>query len=50
MPMPAPPRWEHHGTVIIEKGRLLLGIWQGIYLVEFDGPRIRQVYVKCIPG
>ncbi len=37
-------------TVIIDKGRLQLGIWQGIYLVEFDGPRVRQVYVKCIPG
>ncbi|NLV66938.1 MAG: YjbQ family protein [Spirochaetes bacterium] len=34
--------------VIIDKGRLLLGTWQGIYLCEFDGPRTREVYVKII--
>lgn len=32
-------------TVIIEKARLLLGTWQGIYLCEFDGPRTRTVHV-----
>ena len=32
--------------VIIEKGRLMLGTWQGIYFCEFDGPRNRDVYVK----
>lgn len=37
-------------TVIIEEGRLLLGTWQGIYFMEFDGPRIRKVYVKIIEG
>jgi len=26
-------------------GRLLLGQWQGIYLCEFDGPRLRQLEV-----
>ncbi|MGI6535234.1 MAG: secondary thiamine-phosphate synthase enzyme YjbQ [Eggerthellaceae bacterium] len=31
--------------VIVENGRLLLGTWQGIYFVEFDGPRTRRVYV-----
>ncbi|NLJ96122.1 MAG: YjbQ family protein [Clostridiales bacterium] len=35
-------------TIIIENGRLLLGTWQGIYLTEFDGPRVRKVYVKII--
>lgn len=35
-------------TVIIEDGRLLLGTWQGIYFMEFDGPRIRKVHVKII--
>ena len=35
-------------TVIIDKGRLMLGTWQGIYLCEFDGPRTREVYVKII--
>jgi secondary thiamine-phosphate synthase enzyme len=31
---------------IVDKGRLVLGSSQGIYFVEFDGPRQRQVYVK----
>lgn len=31
--------------VIVEDGKLLLGTWQGIYFVEFDGPRTRRVYV-----
>ena len=33
-------------TVIIRKGELLLGRWQGIYFCEFDGPRERTCYVK----
>jgi secondary thiamine-phosphate synthase enzyme len=37
-------------TVIIQEGRLLLGTWQGIYFMEFDGPRIRKVHVKIIEG
>jgi len=32
-------------TVPFEKGKLLLGRWQGIYLCEFDGPRERTVLV-----
>lgn len=35
-------------TVIVEKGKLILGTWQGIYFCEFDGPRIRKYYVKVI--
>lgn len=35
-------------TVIIEKGRMVLGTWQGIYFCEFDGPRRRNVYVKIM--
>lgn len=27
------------------RGRLLLGRWQGIYFVELDGPRTREVQV-----
>ena len=34
--------------VIIEKGRLQLGTWQGIYFCEFDGPRTRKVYVQIV--
>ncbi|WP_027338923.1 secondary thiamine-phosphate synthase enzyme YjbQ [Halonatronum saccharophilum] len=36
--------------IIIKGGNLLLGIWQGIYLAEFDGPRIRKVQVKLMEG
>lgn len=35
-------------SVIIENGRLRMGIWQGIYFCEFDGPRNRKVYIKII--
>jgi secondary thiamine-phosphate synthase enzyme len=27
------------------KGNLLLGTWQGVYFLEFDGPRNREVQV-----
>ena len=37
-------------TIIIEDGHLLMGTWQGIYFMEFDGPRIRKIYVKIIEG
>jgi secondary thiamine-phosphate synthase enzyme len=32
--------------VLVERGRLVLGQWQGIYLCEFDGPRERTVLVR----
>jgi secondary thiamine-phosphate synthase enzyme len=32
-------------TVPIRGGRLLLGTWQGIALVECDGPREREIVV-----
>jgi secondary thiamine-phosphate synthase enzyme len=35
-------------TVIVEDHELLLGHSQKLYLLEFDGPRERQVYVKAI--
>lgn len=35
-------------SVIIEDGCLLLGMWQGIYFTEFDGPRNRKFYIKII--
>lgn len=37
-------------TCIINEGKLALGIWQGIYFCEFDGPRTRKIYVKIISG
>ena len=32
--------------ILIDDGKLVLGIWQGIYFCEFDGPRTRQVIVQ----
>ncbi|MHC4779272.1 MAG: secondary thiamine-phosphate synthase enzyme YjbQ [Planctomycetota bacterium] len=37
-------------TLIVEGGRLQLGTWQGIYFCDFDGPRRRKVFVKCVSG
>jgi len=34
--------------VIIDRGRMNLGTWQGIYFCEFDGPRNRSCLVKVI--
>ncbi len=31
--------------VIIQKGKMWLGTWQGIYFCEFDGPRERKVFM-----
>jgi secondary thiamine-phosphate synthase enzyme len=33
-------------TFIIEKGKLVLGTWQGIFFCEFDGPRKREIIVS----
>jgi len=30
----------------VQNGRLALGTWQGVYLCEFDGPRLRKVRVR----
>ncbi|MBP3414584.1 MAG: YjbQ family protein [Clostridia bacterium] len=37
-----------NSTIIIEDGWPLLGIWQNIYFIEFDGPRQRKYYIKLI--
>ena len=38
-------------VIIIEDGKLLLGKYQGIFFLEYDGPREdRMVYVKIIEG
>jgi secondary thiamine-phosphate synthase enzyme len=34
--------------VLIDKGKLVFGTWQGIYLCEFDGPRTRSVLLQMI--
>ncbi|MCP4161042.1 MAG: YjbQ family protein [Deltaproteobacteria bacterium] len=35
-------------TIPIENGKMALGIWQGIYFCEFDGPRKRKFSIKII--
>jgi secondary thiamine-phosphate synthase enzyme len=35
-------------TVPVEKGKLVLGTWQRIVLIEFDGPRKRNIVVKSL--
>jgi secondary thiamine-phosphate synthase enzyme len=35
-------------TILVEDGRLVLGTWQGIYFLEYDGSRNRTVYVKVL--
>jgi len=35
-------------TFIVENGKLQLGTWQGVFFMEFDGPRRREVWLKFI--
>jgi len=35
-------------TLILEKGQLIRGAWQQIFLVELDGPRSRKVMIKIL--
>jgi secondary thiamine-phosphate synthase enzyme len=35
-------------TLIIENADIVLGEWQSIFLVEFDGPRERKIHLKVI--
>jgi secondary thiamine-phosphate synthase enzyme len=35
--------------VLVQKGRLVLGTWQGLFFAEFDGPRTRKIFVDWIP-
>lgn len=37
-------------TLIVSQGKIILGIWQSVYLCEFDGPRNRTYFVKIISG
>lgn len=35
-------------TIPIEKGRLVLGRWQRIFLIELDKPRPREIFLKIL--
>lgn len=37
-------------TLMIHKGKLLLGNSQGIFFLEFDGPRKRKCYISILNG
>ena len=37
-------------TIVIENSKLMLGRWQGVFFMEFDGPRNRQIYIKILEG
>ena len=32
--------------VLVESGRLVLGVWQAVYFCEFDGPRTRKAIIS----
>ncbi len=34
--------------VPVEAGQLVLGVWQGIYFCEFDGPRSRKLQIQIL--
>jgi secondary thiamine-phosphate synthase enzyme len=34
--------------IFIQKGKLQLGRWQGVFYAEFDGPRRRQLWVRLL--
>jgi secondary thiamine-phosphate synthase enzyme len=36
--------------IFVERGKLALGTWQGVFLCEFDGPRERKVWLKVVKG
>lgn len=38
----------HSVTVPVEAGRLQLGTWQSIFLIEMDGPRSRTLRVQIL--
>ncbi|MDR0785714.1 MAG: secondary thiamine-phosphate synthase enzyme YjbQ [Treponema sp.] len=37
-------------SIPVSQGKLLLGVWQGIYFCEFDGPRSRTFFVQVLSG
>lgn len=34
--------------IIVERGELMLGTWQAVWLFEGDGPRTREVWLKWL--
>jgi secondary thiamine-phosphate synthase enzyme len=40
----------HGVTLVIDKGKLDLGSYQNVLLLEMDGPKLRELRCKIIPG
>ena len=36
-------------SLLVHRGDIILGTWQGIFLAEWDGPRTRRVAVRISP-
>lgn len=37
-------------TIPVSDGRLVLGTWQSVLLVELDGPKPREIHVTLLPS
>lgn len=37
-------------TIPVSEGKLVLGTWQSVMLVELDGPRERAIHVTLLPS
>lgn len=37
-------------TIPVSEGKLVLGTWQSVMLVELDGPRERTIHVTLLPS
>ena len=35
-------------SLIVNKANIVLGKWQKVYLIDFDGPRERKIYIKVV--
>ncbi len=40
----------HSFVLAVEGGELVLGPWQGLFLCEFHGPRVRTIHLNFQPG
>lgn len=38
----------HEKTFAVENSKIMLGRWQQIFFVEFDGPKIRNIIIKTV--
>jgi secondary thiamine-phosphate synthase enzyme len=36
--------------VIVNSGKLVLGTWERVFLLEFDGPRTRKILIQYLGG